>query len=138
MMKSKFSLVLFLVLLVFGMAGRARADSQPLALAIGYEQALNLGDINAMSALFADDAVYVNTIGGDPIVGRDAIRQLLDAQSDPDRAFEIVYLTMSGGHLTMMVDISDRGITWGRQTLEMVVEDGQIQSLEPVAFRFLF
>ena len=88
-MKSKFSLVLFLVLLVLGMAGRARADSQPLALAIGYEQALNLGDINAMSALFADDAVYVNTIGGDPIVGRDTIRQLLDAQSDPDRAFEI-------------------------------------------------
>lgn len=137
-MKSKFSIVLLLVLLAFGMAGRAGADTQPLALAIGFEQALNLGDVDTMVGLFADNAVYVNTIGGDPIVGRDAIRALLDAQSDPDRAFEVIYLTMNGDRLTMMVDISDRGITWGRQTLEMVVEDGLIRSLEPVTFRFLF
>ena len=45
---------------------------------------------------------------------------------------------MTGDEMTLVVDISDQGVTWGRQTLRAVVEDGLIQSLEPVAFRFLF
>ena len=45
---------------------------------------------------------------------------------------------MSGNELTLVIEISDRGIAWGRQTLRATVEDGLIQTMEPVAFRFLF
>ena len=137
-MKSKFTLFLLLVLLVFGMANSAAADTQPLALVIGFEQALNLGDVEGMTALFADDAAYATHIGGDFITGREAIRDALAPHFDPDRTFEIVGVTMSGNQLTLVVETSDHGIAWLRQTLRATVEDGLIQSMEPVAFRFLF
>lgn len=127
-----------LALLLFVGVSHVAADTRPLSLAVGYEQALNVGDFDATAALFADNARFVNTIGGEAIIGRDAIRALLEGQSDPDRSYEVVWVTMAGNNLTMMVDISDRGIAWGRQTLDVVVEDGQIQSMETVGFRFLF
>ena len=137
-MKSKFSLVLMLGLLVIVGVAQVAADTQPLSLAIGFEQALNLGDAEAMTALFADDAVYARYIGGDFITGREAIRDALSPQFDPDRTFDIVGVTMVDNQLTLVVEISDHGIAWMRQTLRATVREGLIQSLEPVAFRFLF
>ena len=137
-MKNKFLIVLLLFgLLAIAGVAPAHADTQPLSLAIGFEQALNLGDVDAMTVLFADDATYVYTIGGKAIVGRDAIRDFLEPRSKPDRSYEVVGMTMTLESLTLIVDIADNGITWGRQTLRVVVEDGLIQSMEPVAFRFL-
>lgn len=137
-MKSKVSLVLLLGLLVFGFVAQVAADTQPLSLAIGFEQALNLGDVDGMTALFAEDAVYSSRIGGEAVIGRDAIRAALALQSDPDRTFDIVGVTMAGDQLTLVVDISDHGIAWLRQTLKAVVEDGLIRSLQPIGYRFLF
>jgi hypothetical protein len=134
----KVYLILLLGLLVLGGVSQVAADTQPLSTAIGFEQALNLDDGAAMSALFAEDAVLINGIGGAAVVGREAIEEVLASQTRPERSFDIVWVNMSGDQLTLMVDISDRGITWGRQTLELIVEDGLIQSYEPVAFRFLF
>ena len=136
-MHKKVSLFLLLALLLFVGVSHVAADTRPLSLAVGYEQALNLGDFEVMSGLFADDAVYVNYMGGDPVVGRDAIRELLESQSDPDRSYEVIFATMAGDELTLMVDISDRGITWGRQTFRVVVEGGLIQSMQTVGFRIL-
>ena len=137
-MKTKLSIFLLLGLLVIGGVYQVAADTQPLSLAIGFEQALNLGDAEAMTALFADDAVYARYIGGDFITGREAIRDALSPQFDPDRTFDIVGVTMVDDQLTLVVEISDHGIAWMRQTLRATVRDGLIQSLEPVAFRFLF
>jgi hypothetical protein len=133
----KVSLILLLLGLLVLPVASAAADTQPLSLAIGLEEALNLGDPEAMTALFTDDAVFINGIGGEAITGRDAISEVLAGQTRPERSFEIVSLHMDDSHLTMMVDIADHGIAWGRQTLEVVVEDGLIRLLEPVAFRFL-
>ena len=129
--------LLLLGLLVLPVAAAA-ADTQPLNVAIGYEQALNLGDPDAMTALFADDAVFYRHIGGQAITGQAAIREALAPWARENRTYEIVSLNMTGDEMTLVVDISDQGVTWGRQTLRAVVEDGLIQSLEPVAFRFLF
>jgi hypothetical protein len=138
-MHKKVSIFLLLLgMLVLGRVSHVAADTQPLSTVIGFEQALNLDDGAAISALFAEDAVLINGIGGAAIVGREAIEEILAGQTRPERSFDIVWANMSGDQLTLMVDISDRGITWGRQTLELTVEDGLIQSYEPVAFRFLF
>ncbi len=137
-MKTTLSLFLFLALLALGAVSPAAADTQPLALAIGFEQALNLGDAEAATALFADDAAYATHIGGDYIIGREAIREALAPHFDPDRTYEVVGVTMSGNELTLVVETSDHGIAWLRQTLRATVKDGLIQSMEPVAFRFLF
>lgn len=138
-MIKKMSLFLFLLgLLALGGVSQVAADTQPLSTVIGFQQALNLDDGAAMSALFAEDAVLINGIGGAAVVGREAIEEVLAGQTRPERSFDIVWVNMSGDQLTLMVDISDRGVTWGRQTLELIVEDGLIQSYEPVAFRFLF
>lgn len=138
-MKNKFSLVMVLFALL-ALAGIApvHADTQPLSLAIGIEEALNLGDAEAMTALFALDGRYVHTVGGDEIIGREAIRDFLDARSNANRSFEVVGATMTGDNLTLTVDVADRGITWGRQTVHVVVKNGLIKSMELVAFRFLF
>ena len=136
-MNKKVSLILLLGLLALP-AASAAADTQPLSLAIGLEEALNLGDPAAMTALFADDAVFINGIGGEAITGRDAIGDVLAVWSRLDRSHEVVSLNMAGDEITVVVEIADHGITWGRQTLRMVVEDGLIRSLEPIAFRFLF
>ena len=135
-MKSKFSLVLF-VLGLLAIAGIApvHADTQPLSLVIGFEQALNLGDVDAMTSLFTDDAVYVYSVGGKPVIGRDAIREFLEPKKVANRSYDIAGVTMIDNQLTLAVDIADRGITWGRQTLRVVVEDGLIQSMETVGFR---
>ncbi len=136
-MKKLVSLFLMSLLLVLAV-GVVSADTRPLNVAIGYEQALNLGDPDAAAALFAEDAVFVNLIGGEEIVGRAAIRETLAGQARPGRSFDTVSVQMSGNELTLVVDIADRGITWGRQTLRAIVEDGQIRSMETVAFRILF
>lgn len=137
-MKKTVLFVVLLGLLVIAGIAPVRADTQPLSLAVGFEQALNLGDVEAMTALFAADGTYVHTVGGQEIVGRDAIRDFLSSRSKADRNYEVVGATMTGNQLTLVVDIADRGITWGRQTLHVVVEDSLIQSMELVAFRFLF
>ena len=136
-MKTRVSLFLFAVLLVLSVAVAA-ADTRPLNVAIGYEQAFNVGDIDGLTALFATDAVMLDSIGGEPVVGHEAIHDLLAARHRPTRTVEVVGATMSGNELTLVIEISDRGITWGRQTLRATVEDGLIQTMEPVAFRFLF
>lgn len=136
-MKTRVSLFLFAVLLVLSVAVAA-ADTRPLNVAIGYEQALNLGDLEAMTALFADDAVFYSHIGGEAITGHAAIREALAPWSRENRTYEIVSLNMTGNEMTIVVDIADRGIAWGRQTLRATVEDGLIQTMAPLAFRFLF
>jgi hypothetical protein len=134
----KMSLFLFLLgLLALGGVSRVAADTQPLFLAIGFEEALNLGDIDAATALFADDAAYVKYIGGEAITGRAAIRDELATQTNPNRTYDVVAANMSGGQLTLVVEIADHGITWGRHTMRLAVEDGLIQSMETVAFRLL-
>ncbi len=137
-MNKKMSLFLLLIGLLVLPVAAASADTQPLALAIGYEQALTLGDLSAMTALFAEDAVFINRIGGEAITGQDAIRDALAPWARPDRTHEIVSLNMNGDEMTIVVEIADHGIAWGRQTLRAVVEDGLIRLLEPIAFRFLF
>ena len=136
-MIKRISLVLSLVLLVL-LVAVAAADSRPLGVAVGYEQALNLGDIDTVATLFAADAVYVNGIGGAEVAGREAIHTLLATQHRSFRAVEIVGASLTGDRLTLVIDISDHGVAWGRQTLRAVVKDGLIQRLEPIAFRFLF
>lgn len=137
-MSKKVSLFLLMLGLLVLPVASAAADSQPLNVAIGYEQALNLGDLDAMTALFADDAVFHSHIGGPAITGQAAIREAMAPWSRDGRAYELVSLTMTGDEMILVFDITDRDVTWGRQTLRAVVEDGLIQSLEPVAFRFLF
>ncbi len=137
-MNKKVSLFLLLIGLLVLPVVSVAADTEPLALAIGYEQALTLGDLDAMTALFADDAVFVSRIGGEAITGQDAIRAAMAPWARPDRTHEIVSLSMNGGEMIIVVEIADHGIAWGRQTLRAVVDDGLIRLLEPIAFRFLF
>jgi hypothetical protein len=136
MKKSVLFVLLMGLMLLTGVATVA-ADTQPLFLAIGFEEALNLGDVDAAANLFADDAAYVKYIGGEAITGRAAIRDALATQTNPNRSYDVVGASMSGGQLTLVVEIADQGITWGRHTMRLVVEDGLIQSMETVAFRFL-
>jgi hypothetical protein len=76
-------------------------------------------------------------VGGEAITGRAAIRDALATQTNPNRSYDVVGANMSGGQLTLVVEIADYGITWGRHTMRLVVEDGLIQSMETVGFRLL-
>jgi hypothetical protein len=137
--KQKVSLVFVLGLFVlFGLGRVSAADTQPLAVAMSYEAALSAADFDGLSGLFAEDATYRETVGGQPIAGRDAIRERLAQRHSDSRQYEVVAVSLNGDQLTMTVDITDRGVTWGRHTLRATVEDGLISALETVSFRFLF
>ena len=49
-----------------------------------------VGDIDGMTALFAADAVMLDSIGGEPIVGHEAIHNLLASRHRPSRTVEVV------------------------------------------------
>jgi hypothetical protein len=92
----KASVVLFAIALnLFGIQAWA-ADPGDDEAAIrqrieAYVNAYNAHDAAALADLWADDAVYLNRGNGDPITGRDAIRELFAGMFESGEASELIW-----------------------------------------------
>jgi hypothetical protein len=79
-------------------------------------------------ASFARDATAENLVRKETYSGENEIRQMLQGRQREGRRYEIVKIQMDGGTITAIVEISDRGFIWGKETIEAVLKDGRLQS----------
>jgi hypothetical protein len=119
---------LLLAVLAIGACGGDDAD--PGETVQAYIDAYNIRDIDAVMAVFADDAVITNHPFASRIEGAEAIRSLQvdDFQAaGSDNAYEISDLEVSGDTVTWNHVWLDRCTGTGN---EAVVENGKIVSWE--------
>lgn len=120
---------------LFLTGGQAQASIQPVMAVDSVFTALNSGDVEAAVNWFSEDAVAENLLSRESYVGKDEIRQMLQAMPRAGRQYDIVWVEMAGDKITLAVEISDHGFAWGLQTFTAEVRDGKLNSLNTVRFR---
>jgi hypothetical protein len=127
--------VVMVVMVLLALGQQALAKAEP-ALAIDTVfTALSSGEVDAAMASFTNDAIVENRVRGDTYTGASEIRQMLQAAYKSGRQFKVVDVETAGDTIIAKIEISDRGIVWGTETIVALVKDGLIQTLEVAAFR---
>jgi ketosteroid isomerase-like protein len=122
--------------LVFAVNGRqAQASTTPVLAVDSMFTALNSGEMEAAAAAFTSDAVAENKVRGETFAGTDEISQMLAGMYREGRQFKIVDAEMDGDRITAQVEVSDRGIVWGTETILAEVKDSKLRSFTVSAFR---
>jgi len=127
------ALVAMVVSVLFLNGGPAQADVRAIVAVDNLFTALNAGQVDTAMASFAEDAVVENWVRDETYVGADEISQMLQAMPHQNRQFDIVRVEMVGDTVTLDVEISDRGHTWGTETYVAEVSDGKLQTLTVTA-----
>lgn len=125
------------VLSLFVFVSGAQAGLEAVYAVDGLFTAINAGELDAASALFAKDAVAGYALTDQSYEGTDKIGTFLDELHGERREYEIVQLAMVGDTVNLTVDIADSGHVWGQATLTVEVQDGMIQSLEVIETRLM-
>lgn len=128
-----FYTVLFVVVLsVFVFVSGAQASLEAIDTVDNLLTAVNTGELDAASALFAADAVAGYPLANQSYEGSDEIGVFLEGLHHEGREYEIVQLAMVGNTVDLTVDVADRGHVWGQHKLRVEVQGGMIQSLEVI------
>lgn len=127
--------VVMVSLVLFLNVGSAPASSMPVVVVDNVFTAVSSGRLDEAVALFAEDAVAENRIQKETYQGLTEIRQMLEGMTHPGRKFTIVSASQTDNLITASVEVSDRGNTWGTETIEAEVKDGKLQSFTVKAFR---
>ena len=127
--------VVMVVMVLLALGQQAQAKAEPALAIDNVFAALSSGEVDAALASFANDAIVENRVRGDTYTGASEIRQMLQAAYKPGRQFEVVDVETAGDTIIAKIEVSDRGIVWGTETIVALVKDGLIQSLEVAAFR---
>jgi len=125
--------VVGLVLLVNGQ--QAQASIEPIMAFDDVFTQLNAADVDNALDWFAVDAIAENKVRAETYRGVTEIRTLLEGMQYPGRKFEIVEAAMHGDTVTARVEVSDKGHTWGTETVEAVVKGGKVHTFRITAFR---
>ena len=97
--------------------------------------AINSGEVDTAVSSFAKDAIVENRLRRERYVGATEIRQMLQGMYKEGRQFDIVGAEMYGDMIIVQVDVSDRGIVWGTETIVAEVKDGKLQTFNVTDFR---
>lgn len=113
----------------FAPESRAAADSaQTVAVVEAYFAGLNQNDISAVP--FAPDAVLLNPMLPDPVVGADNIKQLINGAIGTLDAADVKRQVIDGNKACVLFDYIDQsGLTVNIVDC-FVVEDGEIVDLQ--------
>lgn len=132
-----FAVVLTVVVLasLFLTGQPAQASIQPVMAMDNVFTALNSGEVDAAVSLFAENAIVENRLRRERYVGATEIRQMLQGMQREGRQFDIVGAEMYGDTIIVKVDVSDRGIVWGTETVVAQVKDGKLQTFDVTDFR---
>jgi ketosteroid isomerase-like protein len=114
---------------------QAQANTSSVAALDNVFAALNSGELDPALASFTDDAVAENLVRTEKYRGVSEIRQMLQSMQRDGRRFDIVDAEINGDTITAKVEVSDRGIVWGSETIEAVVKGDRLQSFTVTAFR---
>lgn len=125
---------IFFVMILSG-GGPAQARSHTIGTLDTMFSALNSGDVDAAAVWFAEDAIVENHVRKETYRGESAIRQMLAGMQKDGRQFTIISSVDDGDIVRATVEVSDRGIVWGTQTVEAEIRDDMVYSLAITAFR---
>ncbi len=116
---------LAVALLPAGLA--AAASSDPADVVIAYDTAHKSGDIEAMLALFGDDAVIVDRLGY-VHQGRDEARRVIQISIGRSRGLGVTHRQVSGEHVSWIEPSATPLLTF-ETVVDAVVQDGRIVRL---------
>ena len=125
------------VLSLFVFVSGAQAGLGAVYAVDGLFTAINAGELDAASALFAKDVVAGYALTDQSYEGSAEIGIFLDQLHGERREYEIVQLAMVGDTVNLTVDIADGSHIWGQATLTVEVQDGMIQSLKVIETRLM-
>lgn len=123
-----------LVTLALLNAPPAQAGIQPIVAAGSFFTALDAGDHEAAVAMFTPDGV-ATLVRGETYQGPEGISELVQLLAYPGRYHEIVQAHMAGDTVTVVVEISDRGVGWGEATIEIEVQGGKLHTYREQALQ---
>jgi len=136
------AVALIATILMSGAAAPAQAEAQPLpTLALdSLFSALNEGDVISALDAFDARASVENLPGGESYLDADQIAVMLEGWNREGRHFAAAHgeVTRIAPGLEMVlsdVEITDRGVTWGREKMLAVVYNGKIQRLHVIHAR---
>jgi limonene-1,2-epoxide hydrolase len=137
-MKTRIFVVVFvgvvvLALIVNGVYAQDR--NEPLITVNSLFSALNSGQVDMAVTTFADNATVENRVRGETYQGLAEIRQMLQEMSVNGRQYEITGYQQAGDTLIAQVEVSDRGLAWGTQTILAIVKDGKVLAFNVTDFR---
>jgi hypothetical protein len=146
MMKKSLVLTLAVALIATVLMGGAavqaqfEAPSMPTLALDSLFSALNEGDTTSALLAFDTRASVQNLPGRESYLDLDQIASMLEAWNREGRLFDVAHgaVTRIAPGLEMVtsdVEITDRGVTWGRQRILAVVYKGKIQRLQVVHAR---
>jgi ketosteroid isomerase-like protein len=137
-MKGKILAVVGMVILGSVLFLNSRQAQASISPAIAFDNvfvALNAGDMDTALSLFAEDATAENLVRAESFRGASQIRQMLQDMQREGRRYDVVNVTVDGDTVTAIVDVSDKGLVWGSETIEAKMNDVKLQSFTVVAFR---
>ncbi len=150
-----FGLLALLVALACPTVPSAEASVAPLSAVSSFFAALDAGDQVAAAATFTPDAI-ATLVRGETYYGPERIArlqeqmghpgghhdikgipQLVELMEHPGRYHNIAQTDTVGNSVTVVVDIYDRGVRWGEDTIVFEVQDGKLHRMDEQAFRLL-
>jgi len=132
-MRNRFALVIIFVATVASLPSMGLAQSDPVAIFRQAIDARNRGDIAAMMALFADDAVREDGSCQPPCIGLAAVRASFQKNIDEHFQSEVISAEGSGDTVTARAEISSdafraRGIEKRMTSYTVKLRNGKIVS----------
>jgi hypothetical protein len=125
--------VAILALIVKGVQAQDR--NEPLLAVNNVLTALSSGEVDTAVTAFAENATAENRLRGESYRGLAQIRQMLQEMSANGRQYEINGYQQTGDTIIAQVEVSDRGLAWGTETILAEVQNGKLQAFNVTDFR---
>ncbi len=136
-MKTRILVVLFFGLLVLALimnVAQASHTTEPLLAVSNVFTALSSGEVDTAASAFAENAVAENLVRGETYRGLAEVRQMLQEMGANGRRYEVVGYEQTGDTIIAQVEVSDRGLAWGTETILAQVQDGKVQTFNVTGF----
>ena len=125
--------IAFLALFVNGVQAQDR--NEPLLTVNNVFSALSSGEVDTAVTAFAENATVENRVRGETYRGLPEIRQMLQEMGNNGRQYTVIGYQQTGDTIIAQVEVSDRGLAWGTETILAEVKDGKVQAFNVTAFR---
>ena len=125
--------VAILALIVKGVQAQDR--NEPLLAVTNLFTGLSSGEVDTAVTAFAENATAENRLRGESYQGLAQIRQMLQEMSANGRQYEIIGYQQTGDTIIAQVEVSDRGLAWGTETILAEVQNGKLEAFNVTGFR---
>lgn len=137
-MKARILVVLLIGMMVLAVvvnSVQAKSHTEPFSTVVDVFSALNSGQVDSAVIAFAENATAENLVRGKTYSGLAEIGQMLQEMNTHGRQYEIIGYQQTGNTIIARLEVSDRGMTWGTETILVEVKDHKVQTFDVTGFR---